>query len=208
MSSDAQHESLAEIRAALPLLSATPAAWAGLATDRLPEFLADHAVCEQQAALYALNLVAHYPDDQELVERMSSLAIEEVVHMRRVAVLLHRRGWRVGRRRSNAYVNALRRNAQTDREPALKVDRLLIGALIEARSCERFSCLLDGLGDRDPEVAALLADLGPAEKRHWEMFFALARREAEPDWLEGRWKAWLQYESDAIGSGESPSVHG
>ena len=89
----------------LPLLLETPPAWAELAAGNLPTFLADHAVCEQQAALTGLNLVAHYPDDDELVLRMSSLAAEEVTHLRRIVRLLHDRGLKPARRRANPYVN-------------------------------------------------------------------------------------------------------
>jgi tRNA-(ms[2]io[6]A)-hydroxylase len=97
----------------------------------------------------------------------------------------------------------------TDSEPGLKVDRLLIGALIEARSCERFTCLLGALEQTDPEVAALLSDLGPAEKRHWEMFHRLASRDTDPSWFEPHWRDWLEYEDRVIGDlGVEPRVHG
>ena len=200
---------LSEVLDALPLRVATPRSWAELAADELPLFLADHAVCEQQAALTALTLVAHYPDDPELVQRLSSLAAEEVVHLRRVATLLHGRGLQMGRRRSNPYVQGLRAHAEGVQEPQLKIDRLLIGALIEARSCERFTCLLAVLRPRDPEVADLLADLGPAERRHWEMFYALASRGADGAFLERRWDLWLEWERELMaGLGSSPTVHG
>lgn len=193
----------------LPLLSTTPRAWAELAAQHLPRFLADHAVCEQQAALSALTLVAHYPEDAELVERMSALAAEEIMHLRRVSSLLHRRGLAPTRRRTNRYVRALRRGIEGEREPELKVDRLLVGALIEARSCERFTRLLETLGERDTEVAALLADLGPAEKRHWVMFYALASREMAPRALQRRWHTWLELESEIHrAGGRNPTVHG
>jgi len=193
----------------LPLLVATPRSWGVLAADRLGEFLADHAVCEQQAALTALNLVAHYHDDAELVEQLSALAAEEVLHLRRVAALLHRRGLHPARRRSNPYVQGLRQRLRSEREPELKLNRLLIGALIEARSCERFTRLLLEIQERDAEVADLLFDLGPAEKRHWEMFYALALRESEPDEVAGRWREWLAWESELNSRGGLlPTVHG
>jgi tRNA-(ms[2]io[6]A)-hydroxylase len=193
----------------LPLLCPTPAGWAPLAAAHLDLFLADHAVCEQQAALTALNLVAHYPDDPELVERMTALAAEEVLHLRRVSAILHGRGLHVGRRRPNAFVRGLHSRVARDREPQLKIDRLLVGALIEARSCERFTCLLEEIGDADSQVASLLAELGPAERRHWEMFFGLAGREAAPDWLAEHWRGWLEFESRLTSeSGRLPTVHG
>ncbi len=191
----------------LPLLSTTPPSWAHLAAENLPVFLADHAVCEQQAALAALALVGHYPDDAALVDRMTALAAEEISHLRRVASILHRRGWPVAKRRPNPWVGALRDHIETDREPALKADRLLVGALIEARSCERFTRLSDVLDD--DEVARLLQDLGPAEARHWQMFYELAAREIPADRLEKRWCEWLEIERDVTArGGKSPRVHG
>jgi len=193
----------------LPLLSATPDSWAELAARRLPEFLADHAICEQQAALFGLNLIAHYPGDAELVDRMTALAAEETTHLRRVWQLLHRRGGQPSRRRPNPYVQALHRAIARDSEQRLKCDRLLVGALIEARSCERFTRLLATIADTDEEVAALLFDLGPAEKRHWQAFHALASRDVDPTWFEAHWRGWLERERDLMASrGIQPSVHG
>ena len=193
----------------LPLLSPTRPGWAELAAGKLEVFLPDHAVCEQQAALTALNLVAHYPEDDELVEAMSALAAEEVTHLRRLAKLLRRRGMHLMRRRPNPYVRSLRQHMVTESEPGMKVDRLLLGALIEARSCERFTCLLAVVEKTDPEVAAILSDLGPAEKRHWEMFHRLAARGAEPSWFESHWRSWLEHEDRVIRElGDSPRVHG
>ncbi len=198
-----------EMKLDLPLLSATPKTWAPLAAKNLPVFLADHAICEQQAAMFGLTLVGHYPEDQELVERMSALAAEEVSHLRRVHAILHRRGFKPSRRRANPWVRELRQHLETDRERELKVDRLLLGALIEARSCERFTLLLEEIEGQDPEVARLLVDLGPAEKRHWEMFYQLAQREMEPEELEPRWRRWLEIESEISSKGgREPRVHG
>jgi len=193
----------------LPILRQTPRSWAELALAELPVFLADHAVCEQQAALFALNLVAHYPEDEELVRKMTSLAAEEVAHLRRVSRILHDRGLHIARRRPNPFVNGLLSRVRKDRENEFKTDRLLVGALIEARSCERFTRLLEVLEGADPEVEAMLRDLGPAEKRHWEMFHGLAAREADPDTLQRRWREWLEWEAELMsGLGTAPTVHG
>ena len=82
------------------------------------------------------------------------------------------------------------------REPDLKVDRLLVCALIEARSSERFTRLLEAVGNSDPEIASLLHDLGPAEMRHWKLFHGLAAREIDPATLAARWGAWLEWERE------------
>lgn len=200
---------LETVRAELPLLSSTPASWGALAAAHLDEFLADHAICEQQAALFGLALIGHYPDDPELVDAMGRLAAEEISHLRRVATLLHQRGHTPSRKRTNPWVAGLRQRIANDRAAELKVDRLLVGALIEARSCERFTTLLDALGDREPEVRRLLVDLGPAEKRHWQMFHRLAEREMDAATLAARWRGWLEHERDlSARGGVAPTVHG
>jgi len=207
MSTAAETES--DIRSELPLLAWTPTAWAELAASQLPVFLADHAICEQQAAMFGLSLIGNYPDDPELVEEMGALAAEEVAHLRRVTTLMRKRGFKPGKKRKNPWVAGLRRHMQTDRGPLLKVDRLLVGALIEARSCERFTCLLAAIKDRDPEVARLLHDLGPAEKRHWQMFYRLAQRELAPTQLASRWQSWLEHEATlSRQGGKVATVHG
>lgn len=195
------------VRAELPLLSATPVAWGELAAANLPAFLSDHAVCEQQAALSALALVGWYPADAELVETMSALAAEEIQHMRRVLHLLHRREWRPANRRTNPWAKGLREAIETGREPMQKVDRLLVGALIEARSCERFTLLHATTTDR--EVRDLLEDLGPAEMRHWQLFYRLAAREIDEGALATRFRRWLRLERDLHArGGVQPTVHG
>ncbi len=196
-----------DVFAGLPLLHQTPRSWAELAASRLPEFLADHAVCEQQVAMYALSLAGYYPDDAELVERSAALAAEEVQHFRRVVAILRKRGWPLGGRRKNPWAQSLRARIVPGREPWTKVDRLLFGAMIEARSCERFTRLLEVVDDQ--EVANLLADLGPAERRHWELFYHLAGRETDETTLAERFLGWREFEAElARGLGVSPAVHG
>jgi tRNA-(ms[2]io[6]A)-hydroxylase len=198
---------LDEVRAELPLLSATPAAWAELAAANLPAFLSDHAVCEQQAALSALALVGWYPADAELVETLSALAAEEIQHMRRVLHLLHRRQWRPANRRTNPWAKGLREAIETGREPVQKIDRLLVGALIEARSCERFTLLCETTSD--VELRSLLEELGPAEMRHWQLFYRLAGRETDAVSLATRFRRWLRLERDLHArGGVRPTVHG
>src|SRR4051812_47160789 len=162
---DPRPAGFAAVFAELPLLHATPRSWAELAAANLPEFLADHAVCEQQVALYALSLASYYPDDPELVERTAALAAEEVQHFRRVVAILVERGWPLGGRREKPRAQALGERIAPGGEPWRRVARLLFGALVEARSCERFPRLAEVVDDR--EVSLLLADLGPAESRHW-----------------------------------------
>lgn len=195
--------------AELPLLARTRPEWARLAAERLDLFLADHAVCEQQVAQYALSLAGFYPEDLELADRAGALAAEEVQHFRRVVGILRSRGWGLAGRRSNAWAQRLRARLELGREPWTKVDRLLFGALIEARSCERFTLLMAELGGRDPEVERLLHDLGPAEARHWRLFHRLAGREVGAEALAERFRGWLEAEAALqAGLGVAPSVHG
>ena len=197
----------AEVYAALPLLHSTPRSWAELAAANLPELLADHAVCEQQVAMYALSLAGYYPEDAELVEQAAALAAEEVQHFRRVEAILTRSGWPLGGRRKNRWAQSLRERIVLGREPWTKVDRLLFGALVEARSCERFTRLAEVVEDR--EVLRLLADLGPAERRHWELFYRLAGRGVDPEKLADRFLGWREFEADlARGLGIAPAIHG
>lgn len=204
---DPDGNSFDEVFAELPLLHQTPRSWAELAAANLPELLADHAVCEQQVAMYALSLAGYYPDDAELVERSAALAAEEVQHFRRVVAILRKRGWPLGGRRKNPWVQSLRAHIVLGREPWTKVDRLLFGAMVEARSCERFTRLLEVVDD--PEVAHLLADLGPAERRHWELFHQLAGREIDEEALAARFLDWRELEAGLARSlGVSPTVHG
>lgn len=198
-----------EVARELPLLVATKPAWAELAAANLPIFLADHAVCEQQVAQYALALAGWYPEDFELVEAAANLAAEEIQHFRRVVAILNRRSLPTGGRRVNRWVQALRARIEARQGPWTKVDRLLFGAIVEARSCERFTRLLEVLHEGDPEVARLLADLGPAEKRHWQLFYRLAGREVEPQALAERFRGWLELDRDlALAAGIAPTVHG
>jgi len=191
-----------------PLLTPTPPGWADLAAARLPALLGDHAICEQQAAQSALALVGQYPRDEELVERMGALAAEEVGHFRKVVAILHRRGWRLPERRPNPWVRSLRARITSDGEPALECDRLLVAALVEARSAERFTLLGERLAD-DAEVAALLAELGPAESRHWRLFHDLAARLEPAEALAARWRRWLEIEAEISRDyGREARVHG
>ena len=193
---------------ALPLLWRTPDSWGEIAAGDLRGFLSDHATCEQQAALSALALVGWYPADAELVDKMAALAAEEITHLRRVLNILHRRGWKPAGRRANPWAKGLREAIESGAEPWQKVDRLLVGALIEARSCERFTLLHQTLAD--DEVRRLLLDLGPAEKRHWQLFYELAAREVETAALVKRWRRWLELEAELASraGGTRPTVHG
>jgi tRNA-(ms[2]io[6]A)-hydroxylase len=163
---------------AIPLRSRTPVAWAErvLAPENLPAFVADHAVCELQASVYALSLVGAYPDVPGLPESLSALAAEEVRHFRKVAREAKRLDASLPTKRRNWYVAALRAACRGGAEPARGLDLLLVAALIEARSHERFERL--GTRVADARLARLYAELAEAEARHGPIYLDLARAHA------------------------------
>jgi len=182
--------------AAIPLRSATPDSWALRSVARFPELLADHAVCELQASVHALSLVGAYPDDAELVDRLSALAAEELRHFRRVAREARRLGARLFTKRRNHYVAALRAACRGGGEPAKGLDLLLVAALIEARSEERFRVLRPHV-----PVARLRRhydELADDEARHGPIYLALAARHAGAEAAERRLAELLRVEENAL----------
>lgn len=167
----------------------TDAGWIEAAMRDVDAVLVDHAHCEMKAASNALSLAARHPGDLELVRALTDLAREEIEHFQRVLALLEQRGVALGAPPVDAYAADLRRAANAlprDPGPASSlVDRLLVGALIEARSCERFKLLAEatGQGARPGQQAlhALWSELLAAEARHYRTFVDLATRAAVGD---------------------------
>lgn len=155
----------------LYLKSDTHPDWLRCALSNLDAVLKDHAICEQKAAITALSFVSKYPGDQRLVARMAALASEEAEHLRRVAALCHARGLSLEHPASDPYAAALLKHARHG-PIAHKIDRLLICALIEARSCERLKLLATHLDDA--ELSAFYAELWPTEAGHAKDFVELA----------------------------------
>jgi len=163
------------------LASPTPAGWIDAACDDLPLLLVDHAHCEKKAASSAIQLLFRYPDRQRLVHRMSRLAREELRHFEQVLKLMEQRGLAFHHLSPSRYAEGLRRHARTH-EPARLVDILVIGAFIEARSCERFQALAPVLEDRG--IAAFYAGLCESESRHFRHYLKLAEQAAGGDVAE------------------------
>ncbi len=166
----------------------TDAMWAAAAMRDIDGVLVDHAHCEMKAASNALSLVARHPHDLELVRALTDLAREEIEHFQRVLSLLSARGIALGPPPVDAYAAELRRAVHAaPREPELPalVDRLLVGALIEARSCERFQLLASATagGVALAELHALWNELLAAEARHYRTFVDMAVRVAGGDRL-------------------------
>ncbi|HEY5717497.1 MAG TPA: tRNA-(ms[2]io[6]A)-hydroxylase [Motiliproteus sp.] len=165
---------LEEIRTFLPC--ATPAGWVEVAKRNLPALLIDHAHCEKKAASTAMNLMFRYVDRPDLLHRMSRIAREELIHFEQVLGLLEERGIRYDHMTPARYAQGLRQHVRTH-EPARLVDTLIIGAFIEARSCERFAALEPDL--EDDALARYYRSLYKAEGRHYKDYLELAQDAAD-----------------------------
>ena len=152
---------------------ATPDAWLDEAGDRIPELLLDHANCELKAASTALGFLYRYPDRPELAQRMSRLAREELRHFEQVRSIMQDMGVAFDRLTASRYAGEMRDKVR-DSEPFKLLDLLLVGALIEARSCERFARLAPRL---PVKLGKFYGGLLASEARHFEHYIAFARNE-------------------------------
>jgi tRNA-(ms[2]io[6]A)-hydroxylase len=152
--------------------------WAEAAVTDLPSLLSDHAHCEMKAASNALSLAARWPSHLSLVKALAAIAEEELGHFRAVLAELEARGIGLGKPEVDAYAADLRKAATTSgihSATAALTDRLLVGALIEARSCERFKLLIPALEARgETRLAGFYEELFTAEARHYTTFVDLA----------------------------------
>ena len=155
------------------LAAETPQRWIEEACARLPELLLDHANCELKAASTALALIYRYPERRKLADRMSRLAREELRHFEQVMRTLDAFDVPFRRLTASRYAAALNEAVRAD-EPERLLDKLLVGALIEARSCERFAVLAPQLPGR---LAEFYRGLLASEARHFEHYLAFARSE-------------------------------
>jgi len=158
----------------------TPDAWIEEACGRLPELLHDHANCELKAASTALGFIYRYPEKAVLAHRMSRLAREELRHFEQVRKILSEMDVAFEHVSASRYAGTLRK-AVRQGEPERLVDMLIVGALIEARSCERFAALVPHLPD---DLARFYAGLLASEARHFEHYLDFARRECPVDAAE------------------------
>jgi len=157
------------------LRAATPRAWVDAALADLPTLLVDHANCEKKAASTALALIFAYPEDRQLSVALSRLAREELKHFEQVERLMRKRAVSFVRMKPGRYAGELRKLVRTH-EPKRKLDLMIVHALIEARSCERFRLLAGRLPE---EVRDLYEQLERSEARHFEIYLDFAQREFE-----------------------------
>jgi tRNA-(ms[2]io[6]A)-hydroxylase len=171
----------------------TPDAWVQAALAQLDILLVDHANCEKKAAATAMNLVYKYVDKPELLERMSQLAREELLHFEQVVGLMRERGMPYTHLGPSRYAGSLRQHIRTH-EPARLVDTLIIGAFVEARSCERFAAVAPML---DAQLGKFYQSLLRSEARHYEYYLELARIYATED-IEPRIAFFAELEAELI----------
>ncbi|MBS0358525.1 MAG: tRNA-(ms[2]io[6]A)-hydroxylase [Proteobacteria bacterium] len=171
----------------------TPDAWVQWALEHPDIMLIDHAHCEKKAAASALGLIYRYVDRDELLQKMSRLAREELRHFERVLSILKKRKIPYQHLTPGRYADALRQPVRTH-EPVKLVDTLIVGAIIEARSCERFAKLLPHL---DSELRDFYEDLLISESRHYRDYLVLANQYA-PEPIEERVQFFLELERDLI----------
>jgi tRNA 2-(methylsulfanyl)-N6-isopentenyladenosine37 hydroxylase len=205
----------------LCLTRPTSEGWVEIALENLDSVLVDHAHCEMKAASNALSLAVRASQTPGVVAELVSLAEEELKHFRRVMVELDRRGLSLGPPPPDGYAADLRkavrahrdeRDASASQPIGALVDRLLVAALIEARSCERFRLLSEALKERGPaHLSAFYEELLAAEARHFRTFVDLAHKVAGPDdgWVEARFHKVAELEGElASRLAGAPAIHG
>lgn len=173
--------------------------WVNLAEISLEDILTDHAYCEQKAATSCISLIQKYPDKEKLVNDLSPIVTEEWGHFRLVLHELQKRNLKLGRQRRDEYVNRLiefQKKGGNFEDRFL--DQLLTMALIEARSCERFKRLSEGLEDQ--YLRSFYRRFMESEAGHYTLFIELAETYVDKAKVDHRWSEWLAYEAGVIQS--------
>ncbi len=192
----------------LKLKLPTDPRWADIAAKNIEEILTDHAFCEQKAASTAISLLITYPEHSDLVEKMAALAQEEMAHFQMVHKQILKRGYVLGRERKDEYVaRIVKFFSQTNDRVVRLVNRLLVAALIEARSCERFKVLSENLQEK--ELQHFYHNLMISEANHYTMFIGLARQYGEREEVDQKWEALLDFEAEVMADfGDKELIHG
>jgi tRNA-(ms[2]io[6]A)-hydroxylase len=172
--------------------------WVNLAEMSLEEILTDHAYCEQKAASTCISLIQKYSDKQKLVEQLAPIVTEEWGHFRMVLTELKNRKLELGRQRKDEYVNRLRQCIRKGNYEDQLLDELLIAALIEARSCERFRLLSEKL-DEAP-LRKFYRHFMESEAGHYTLFMNLAKEYVVSKKVNARWRQLLEAEREIISS--------
>ncbi len=182
--------------------------WVDVVESNIEEILVDHAWCEQKAATNAITIITYNSEHEDLVTQLLELAIEELEHFQQVHKIIKERGYTLGPKRKDHYVNQLFKfiNRGGNQTQSL-VDRLLFSAMIEARSCERFKLLSQRI--KDKELSKFYYDLMVSEAGHYTTFITFARTYGKGIDVEKRWKELVEFEGKIIKSyGKSETIHG
>lgn len=175
--------------------------WVDIAQMQIEDILVDHAYCEQKAASSCISLIVRFNDLEYLVDTLTPIVAEEWGHFERVMEQLKKRGMKFGRQRKDEYVTRL-----TDfvKKGGSRMDQLtehlLLNALIEARSCERFKLLSKNIQDED--LQKFYFELMISEAGHYVTFIEMARMYQDPEKVNKRWQEWLSFEAEVLKSME------
>jgi len=190
-----------DVKNILGLQLPTDPRWVDLAGISLEEILTDHAYCEQKAALTCISLIQKYSDREKLVRELAPVVTEEWGHFRLVLAELQKRNLKLGRQRKDIYVNKLLAFQRKGGQPEDRfLDLLLTMALIEARSCERFKRLSEGLNDA--YMRNFYRRFMESEAGHYTLFIELADTYIDKEKVRRRWHEWLQYEAGVMQEAE------
>ncbi len=171
--------------------------WANIAEKTIDEILIDHAFCEQKAASSGISLIVQYPDKEKVVKEVTAIIAEEWGHFRKVLKELEKRGFKFGKTRKDNYVNELQKlTIKTDDRDKKLVEKLLVFAMIEARSCERFRVL--SLHVADKELQEFYHEFMVSEAGHYRTFLDLAKEYADAAYVKQRWNAILEGEAEIM----------
>ncbi len=183
-----------DVKSILRLELPTDPRWVNLAELSIEEILTDHAYCEQKAATTCISLIQRYSDREQLVKALAPIVTEEWGHFRLVLAELHKRKLKLGKQRKDEYVNALLEFQKKGFDVETRMlDQLLTMAMIEARSCERFKRLSEGLND--PYMQKFYRRFMESEAGHYTLFIELAETYVDKDRVKKRWNEWLKHET-------------
>lgn len=186
-----------DVKNILGLQLPTDPRWVDLASLDLEAILTDHAYCEQKAALTCISYIQRYSHLEKLVADLAPIVTEEWGHFRLVLNELKKRNLQLGRQRRDEYANQLIKFQKTGgKEEERLLDQLLTMAMIEARSCERFKRLSEGLNDE--YMRNFYRRFMESEAGHYTLFIELAETYIDKEKVRKRWKEWLDYEVEVM----------
>ncbi len=185
--------------------------WVNIVEKNISEILTDHAFCEQKAASNAISMIVQYPMFPDMVTEMVKICQEEMEHFDRVHQEILKRGFELGIERRDPYVHDLvqffKQNYPNDSRSSHRVNQLLMAAMIEARSCERFKILSEELSDE--HLREFYRELMESEAKHYTTFLGFAKKYGEKIDVESRWKHLLEFEASLMEKyGKTETIHG